>query len=62
MADAERRCVPVVRPGQEEKFARAQRALHELLAEIEVECRSDVVDAVRTALIRSGVLVERGGQ
>lgn len=60
MADVERKSVPVVRPGQEEKFARAQRALHELLAEIDAEHRGDVVDVVRTALIESRVLVERG--
>jgi hypothetical protein len=60
MADVERKSVPVVGPGQEARFARAQRALHELLAEIDAEHRSDVVDVVRTALIRGRVLVERG--
>lgn len=59
MADVERKSIPVVRPGQEERFANAQRALNELLAEIKPEQRTNVVDAVRTALIGSGVLVER---
>ena len=46
MADVERKSVPVIRPGQEARFARAQRALNELLAEIDVEHRGDVVDVV----------------
>lgn len=58
VADVRRESFPAIAAGQEERAARAQRALNELLAEIDVHARERVAAAARTSLLQSGVLVE----